>query len=82
MHMGAVLWSAVLHAALHSTQPLQPLQYVYIATLLYNLLWTNTKLDWTTDCDTTFNQLKRALVYAPVLAMPNFYTNFVVENRC
>ena len=23
--MGAVLWSAVLHAALHSTQPLQPL---------------------------------------------------------
>ena len=25
MHMGAVLWSAVLHAALHSTQQLQPL---------------------------------------------------------
>ena len=24
--MGAVLWSAVLHASLHSTQPLQPLQ--------------------------------------------------------
>ena len=24
--MGAVLWSAVLHAVLHSTQPLQPLQ--------------------------------------------------------
>ena len=23
--MGSVLWSAVLHAALHSTQPLQPL---------------------------------------------------------
>ena len=26
VHMGAVLWSAVLHAALHSTHPLQPLQ--------------------------------------------------------
>ena len=27
-HMGAVLWSAVLHAMLYATQPLQPLQYV------------------------------------------------------
>ena len=26
--MGAVLWSEVLYAALHSTQPLQPLQGV------------------------------------------------------
>ena len=26
MHMGAVLWSAVFHAALHSTQLLEPLQ--------------------------------------------------------
>ena len=26
VHMGAVLWSVVLHAVLHSTQPLQPLQ--------------------------------------------------------
>ena len=25
VNMGAVLWSAVLHAALYSTQPLQPL---------------------------------------------------------
>ena len=27
--MGAVLWSAVLHAVLHSTQLLQPLQMVH-----------------------------------------------------
>ena len=25
--MGAVLWSVVLHAALHNTQPLQPLHF-------------------------------------------------------
>ena len=30
MHMGAVLWIVVLHAALHSTQPLQPLHHPYL----------------------------------------------------
>ena len=54
-------------------------QYAYIATPLYNLLWKNTKFDWTTDCDTAFNQLKYDLVHAPVLAMPDFDANFVVE---
>ena len=40
-----------------------------------------TKFDWTTDYNTVFNQLKHALVHAPVLAMPNFYANFVVETN-
>ena len=31
------------------------------------------------DCDTAFNQLKHDLVHAPILAMPNFYADFVVE---
>ena len=30
VYMGSVLWSAVLHAALHRTQPLQPLHTLYI----------------------------------------------------
>ena len=39
----------------------------------------NIKFDWTTDCDTAFNQLKYDLVHAPVLAMPDFDANFVAE---
>ena len=31
-HMGAVLWSTVLHAVLHAAQPLQPL-HVLLMTL-------------------------------------------------
>ena len=30
-------------------------------------------------CDTAFKQLKNDLVYAPVLTMPHFDANFVVE---
>ena len=41
----------------------------------------NIKFDWTKDCDTAFNQLKHALVHAPVLAMPDFDANFVVETN-
>ena len=55
------------------------LQYTHNAIQLYNLSWKNTKFDWITDCDTPFKQLKHALVYAPVLAMPDSDANFVVE---
>ena len=54
-------------------------QYTYIATMPYNILWKNTKFDWTTDCNTAFNQLKHALIYAPVLAMPDFDADFVIK---
>ena len=33
--MVAVLWSAVLHATLHSTQPLQPLQLDHTPSTVY-----------------------------------------------
>ena len=57
------------------------LQYANIATLLYNLLWKKTKFDWITNCKTAFKQLKYALVHGPLLAMPNFDANFVVETN-
>ena len=41
----------------------------------------DTKFDWATDCDTAFNQMKNALVHAPILAMPNCDANFVVETN-
>ena len=40
-----------------------------------------TKLEWTLDCDTAFNQLKHALVYISILVMPNFNANFMVETN-
>ena len=46
---------------------------------LYNLLWKNTEFDWTKDCEIAFNQLKHALVQAPILTMPDFNADFVVE---
>ena len=47
--------------------------------MLNNLLWKKTNLDWTTNCGTAFTQLKHGLLHAPVLDMPNFYSDFVVE---
>ena len=54
-------------------------QYTCIATLLYNVLQESTKFNQTIDCDTEFNQLKHALVHPPVLTMPDFDANSVVE---
>ena len=31
------------------------------------------------DCDTAFKQSKYALVHTPILALPDFVANFVVE---
>ena len=54
-------------------------QYAYIATLLYNILLKNINFYQTTDLNTAFKHLKSALVYALVLAMPNFNANSIVE---
>ena len=57
------------------------LQYIHIATPLYNLLWKNTKLDLTMDCDTIFKQLKHALVHDPILTIPSFDASFIVKTN-
>ena len=36
-------------------------------------------IEWTMDCDTIFKELKYALVHTPVLAMPDYNANFMVE---
>ena len=54
-------------------------QYADIATIFYNLFWKNIKLNWTTDCDTAFKQLKHALVHTFILAMITYDASFVVK---
>lgn len=46
---------------------------------LTNLLKKNTVFVWTPSAAEAFDALKRALVAAPVLALPNFPQQFVVE---
>jgi transposase InsO family protein len=46
---------------------------------LTDLLKKGTPFLWTTTVDTAFRTLKRALVEAPVLALPNFAKKFVIE---
>lgn len=46
---------------------------------LTNLLKKGTSYVWTSEADSSFQALKKALVTAPVLAMPNFSLQFVIE---
>jgi hypothetical protein len=46
---------------------------------LTNLLKKNTMFCWTTEHDTTFECLKTALSQAPVLALPDFSKQFILE---
>lgn len=50
-----------------------------IARPLTDLLKKGTMFLWTKNCETAFQLLKKALVSAPVLALPNFSKPFVVE---
>ena len=61
-------------------------QYTYIYIYLHCFTiysWKTQKFDknLTIDCSIAFKPLKHALVHAPVLAIPNFDTDFVVETN-
>lgn len=49
-----------------------------IAVPLSRLTHKKTKLEWTTDCEKSFNELKKRLTTAPVLARPSDSEGFVI----
>nr|XP_051206440.1 uncharacterized protein LOC127321439 [Lolium perenne] len=53
--------------------------YGSISQPLIALLRKNTPFVWTTDTELAFQSLKKALIAAPVLALPDFSVVFVVE---
>jgi len=44
-----------------------------------NLLKKGVLYIWTFETESSFQTLKQSLISAPVLAMPNFYLQFVIE---
>jgi hypothetical protein len=53
--------------------------YASISKPLTHLLKKNIPFIWTSESSVAFNALKTALISAPVLALPNFSSTFVVE---
>lgn len=53
--------------------------YGVIAKPLTHLLKKDVPFVWTSECTTTFGTLKHALVTTPVLVLPNFAKQFVIE---
>ena len=49
-----------------------------LALPITKLLWKTNKFEWTTECENTFQELKRRLVSAPVLAIPKGNEQFVI----
>jgi hypothetical protein len=57
--------------------------YVIISQPLTTLLKKGAPFLWSNDVAVAFNTLKQALISAPVLALPDFKVQFVVEtNAC
>jgi hypothetical protein len=54
------------------------LHFADIAHPLYNLTKTRVLWEWTNDCTIAFNKLKKCLVSAPVLRMPDFTKTFYI----
>lgn len=54
-------------------------QFGVIARPLFNLLKKGTQFVWTDNTEQSFQVLKRSLITAPVLALPDFKKQFVVE---
>ena len=52
--------------------------YSQITEPLRKLLRQNTKFVWTEECEQAFQELKRALTTAPVLALPRFDRKFIL----
>jgi hypothetical protein len=52
--------------------------YSDITKSLRELLKQNVKYQWTPECEETFQNLKQALITAPILAMPDFNREFIL----
>jgi len=53
--------------------------FAALAAPLHALTGKNRKFDWTSNCEKGFQELKRALVSSPILAMPNDSDPFVLD---
>lgn len=54
-------------------------QFGLISKPLSNLLRKGTIFVWTSQAESPFQALKKALIFAPMLAMPNFPLPFIIE---
>ena len=51
--------------------------FARIASPLHALLKKDAIFQWSTDCESSFQQLKQALVSAPILACPQFFLSIL-----
>ena len=54
-------------------------QFARIANPLHHLTRQDVVFQWTPECHTAYEELKRRLVSAPILAHPNFEMDFILE---